>query len=104
MTVGFEVFVHDVIAAIATVPEAIVASLSPRAIRTGRYSRPSGTVPAVAPALPGGMAGLGGGSAAASDLANDGASLAGNDPDEDSTTEAWTTFGPPPPSPEVRAP
>jgi hypothetical protein len=78
MTVGFDVFVHDVIAAIATDPVRMVASRSPTAIRTAGYSR--------SPSVPPSGAADGAGWWSAPSTEKDGGSLAGKESAEASST------------------
>ena len=94
MTVGFEVFVHDVIAAIATDRVWIVASWSSTTTRTGRYSRRS-TTGSRGGGLPGRAVVGGSASRRRPGALNDVGSLAGNDSAEASSTVPWTGVGSP---------
>src|SRR5262245_33250752 len=79
MTVGLEVFVHEVIAAIATEPVRIAAAWPWRLTVTGAYSARSGAAATVV-----GVAGAG--ASTVVDAANAGGSDAGNDSADDSST------------------
>ena len=86
ITVGFDVLVQDVIAAMATDPVRTVADRPPTSIWIGRYERSS-----TGPPSPTGS--VGGTGSSASPLANDGGSLAGKEPADASSTFPSPSIG-----------